>query len=106
MQALTKALATDAKDVVQARHLQAPLLLLWGESDPWIVSSIGDRYEACARRLGKDVRRVSVNAGHCPQDEDPAAVNAALLAFAAELTGAPAAPVAAEDEADAEQYGI
>ena len=31
LQALTKALATDAKDVVQARHLQAPLLLRLGK---------------------------------------------------------------------------
>ena len=33
LQALTKALATDAKDVVQARHLQAPLLLRLGKHE-------------------------------------------------------------------------
>jgi pimeloyl-ACP methyl ester carboxylesterase len=67
---------------------QVPLLLLWGERDPWIVSAMGDRLETCARALGKDVQRVSVNAGHCPMDEAPQAVNAALLDFAARLAPA------------------
>ena len=67
--------------------LQVPLLLLWGEQDPWIVSKLGDKLQACAEGLGKDVRRVSVNAGHCPQDEAPEEVNAALLAFAGEVLG-------------------
>jgi len=31
------------------------------------------------------VRRVSIDAGHCPQDEAPRQVNAGLMAFAAEL---------------------
>ena len=34
---------------------------------------------------GVDVRRVSIDAGHCPQDEAPRQVNAGLMAFAAEL---------------------
>ena len=34
---------------------------------------------------GVDVRRVSIDAGHCPQDEAPEAVNKGLLDFAAEL---------------------
>ena len=67
--------------------LQVPLLLLWGEQDPWIVSKLGDKLQVCAEGLGKDVRRVSVNAGHCPQDEAPEEVNAALLAFAGEVLG-------------------
>ena len=66
-------------------ELKVPLLLLWGESDPWIVSKLGDKLEACAKGLGKDVKRVSVNAGHCPQDEEPEGVNTALLEFAREL---------------------
>ena len=59
--------------------LEVPLLLLWGEQDPWIVSSTGDRLQALASSLGKAVERVSVDAGHCPQDEAPEAVNAALV---------------------------
>ena len=65
--------------------LSVPLLLLWGERDPWIVSALGDKLQACAEGLGKDVRRVSVEAGHCPQDEAPEAVNQGLLDFAREL---------------------
>jgi len=65
--------------------LQMPLLLLWGEKDPWIVRAIGDKAQACAEAAGVDVRRVSVDAGHCPQDEAPQAVNRALLNFAQEL---------------------
>jgi len=68
-------------------ELEVPLLLLWGELDPWIVSSKGDAIQARAEALGVDVRRVSVKAGHCPQDEEPAVVNAALLDFAERLAG-------------------
>ena len=66
-------------------QLQVPLLLLWGEKDPWVVSAMGDQAQAAAEAAGVDVRRVSVDAGHCPQDEAPEAVNAGLLAFAGEL---------------------
>ena len=65
-------------DALLAR-LAAPLLLCWGERDPWVVSAIGDRYEAAATALGRDVTRVSIDGGHCPHDENPAQVNAALL---------------------------
>ena len=65
--------------------LEVPLLLLWGEKDPWVVSAMGDRAQAAAEACGVDVRRVSVDAGHCPQDEAPEAVNEGLLAFAGEL---------------------
>ncbi|KAJ1461608.1 Alpha/Beta hydrolase protein [Pelagophyceae sp. CCMP2097] len=63
------------------RKLKVPLLLCWGERDPWIVSSTGDRIQRCAAQLGIDVRRVSIDAGHCPHDENPSEVNAALLDF-------------------------
>jgi len=66
-------------------QLEVPLLLLWGEQDPWIVSKTGDRIQMMAEAMGKDVRRISVNAGHCPQDEAPEEVNTALLEFAQSL---------------------
>ena len=66
-------------------QLRVPLLLLWGEKDPWVVSAMGDRAQAAAEASGVDVRRVSVDAGHCPQDEAPEAVNRGLLDFATEL---------------------
>jgi pimeloyl-ACP methyl ester carboxylesterase len=67
-------------------QLRVPLLLLWGEKDPWVVSAMGDKAQACAEASGVDVRRVSINAGHCPQDEAPAEVNDGLINFARELT--------------------
>ena len=32
-----------------------------------MVSALGDKTQACAEAYGIDVRRVSINAGHCPQ---------------------------------------
>jgi len=81
--------ATPVDEMIE--KLRVPLLLLWGEKDPWMVSALGDRAQACAEACGVDVRRVSVDAGHCPQDEAPDAVNQALLEFAAELDAAEAA---------------
>ena len=66
-------------------QLSVPLLLLWGEKDPWVVSALGDRAQACAEAAGVDVRRVSVDAGHCPQDEAPEPVNRGLIEFASRL---------------------
>ena len=71
-------------DVLLAR-LEVPLLLLWGERDPWIVSAKGDQIQASAESLGRDVRRVRLDAGHCPHDEAPDEANAALIEFAASL---------------------
>ena len=33
--------------------LEVPLLLLWGEQDPWIVSATGDRLQALAARSAR-----------------------------------------------------
>ena len=57
--------------------LQVPLLLLWGMADPWIRPAAADKIEA----LFPKAQRVNVNAGHCPHDEAPMPVNAALKAF-------------------------
>jgi pimeloyl-ACP methyl ester carboxylesterase len=46
-------------------------------SDPWIRPAAADKIEA----LFPKAQRVNVNAGHCPHDEAPVAVNAALKAF-------------------------
>ena len=45
-----------------------------GELDAFFM-----RYERCAGPIGTNLERVSVDAGHCPQDEAPEAVNAALV---------------------------
>eukprot|EP00667_Euglena_gracilis_P001527 EG_transcript_1528 len=52
-----------------------PLLLLWGEKDPWIRPQAGNAIQ----RLYPRAERVSLAAGHCPHDEVPALVNDALL---------------------------
>ncbi|KAL3778866.1 hypothetical protein ACHAW5_009345 [Stephanodiscus triporus] len=79
------------------RELHCPVLLAWGESDPWIKSVAADRMErlhadfhgeGVGGEKGKRwIRRVSIDAGHCPHDEAPGAVNDAILAFANEVLG-------------------
>jgi pimeloyl-ACP methyl ester carboxylesterase len=51
-----------------------PLLLCWGEQDPWIRPLAADKIQA----LFPAAKRVSINAGHCPHDEAPEAVNSAI----------------------------
>jgi pimeloyl-ACP methyl ester carboxylesterase len=62
--------------------MQCPLLLCWGEQDPWIRPAAADRIQA----LYPMAKRVSIDAGHCPHDEHPEAVNAAIFDFIQELT--------------------
>jgi pimeloyl-ACP methyl ester carboxylesterase len=46
-------------------NLECPLLLCWGEYDPWIRPQAADRVQA----LYPAAQRVSIDAGHCPHDE-------------------------------------
>lgn len=57
--------------------LDCPLLLCWGENDPWIRSEAADKIQA----LRPSSIRVSIDAGHCPHDEAPKAVNDAIRNF-------------------------
>ena len=68
--------------------LDCPLLLIWGLRDPWIRA--GARREAFQRHAPADTTEVVLEAGHCPHDEVPQPVNAALLDWLARLQ-APAA---------------
>jgi pimeloyl-ACP methyl ester carboxylesterase len=61
--------------------LDRPLLLLWGDSDPWMKVSRAERF-LCAY---PSAELVLLPAGHCPHDERPELVNPRLLAFAANL---------------------
>jgi pimeloyl-ACP methyl ester carboxylesterase len=54
-----------------------PLMLLWGSKDPWIRPSAADKIQS----LYPQASRVNVEAGHCPHDEAPAAVNEAIDSF-------------------------
>jgi pimeloyl-ACP methyl ester carboxylesterase len=75
--------------------LQSPLLLLWGIRDPWINAA--GRRASFQRHAPAATREVVLEAGHCPHDEVPAQVNAALLEWLASLPGS-TAKVATEPE--------
>jgi pimeloyl-ACP methyl ester carboxylesterase len=54
------------------QRLQAPLLLLWGEGDPWInARDRGARF----REYYPSLTEYYLQAGHCPHDEIPDRVN-------------------------------
>jgi pimeloyl-ACP methyl ester carboxylesterase len=63
-----------------------PLLVLWGENDPWTPIKGAKVYQELAV-AGKPIRVVSIpNAGHCPHDEYPEVVNPAILDWLAVST--------------------
>lgn len=56
-------------------QLQCPLLLLWGEGDPWMqVRERSQRF----RQYRPQLQEVFLQAGHCPHDEVPEQVNACI----------------------------
>lgn len=59
------------------KDLDVPLALVWGESDPWIRPQAADKIQ----KLYPSSRRMSIDAGHCPHDEAPESVNAAIRTF-------------------------
>ena len=70
------------------KDLDCPILLAWGESDPWIKSATADKMEMLHAEYHGDstnerayMKRVSIDAGHCPHDEAPESVNAAIMEF-------------------------
>ena len=55
--------------------VECPLLVIWGEDDPWTPIT-GAKIYAQARENGKDIKIIPIpNAGHCPHDEVPDTVN-------------------------------
>lgn len=54
--------------------LKRPLLLLWGTADPWMTSSKAEQFRAYYPSADLEL----IDAGHCPHDERPAEVNAAI----------------------------
>ena len=65
-------------------ELTAPLLLLWGIRDPWINAP--GRRATFQRHAPTATTEVVLEAGHCPHDEVPDQVNAALLDWLAGLS--------------------
>jgi pimeloyl-ACP methyl ester carboxylesterase len=62
----------------QLRHLEPPLLLVWGEHDRWIDVSVSERI---AELVPGSRRTVIADAGHFSMEDDPAAVARALSDF-------------------------
>lgn len=57
--------------------VSVPLLLLWGDKDPWIRPQAAD----CIQEILPSAVRVNINGGHCPHDENPEEVNREILKF-------------------------
>lgn len=61
----------------QVGRIQAKTLVIWGRQDAWIPAAFG-------QRLSREIRGAGfllVDAGHCPQEERPAPVAAAIREF-------------------------
>lgn len=58
-----------------------PMLLLWGDLDPWIGPSSAAR----VKKYYPKADRVGIQAGHCPHDEKPAEVDRILMEWADKL---------------------
>jgi len=66
-------------------QLSCPLLLVWGDLDPWV----GPGKALRIKEFYRDTWVVNLQAGHCPHDEVPELVNKALLEWLSTLTTAP-----------------
>ncbi len=65
-----------------------PLLVMWGEADPWTPISGAKVYQDLAEELSH-VQFTSIpDTGHCPHDERPEVVNARLLEWLTEQENA------------------
>lgn len=57
---------------VLLQQLQCPLLMIWGEADPWMnAKTRGAKF----REFYPNLTEFYLNAGHCPHDEVPEEVN-------------------------------
>jgi pimeloyl-ACP methyl ester carboxylesterase len=59
--------------------IQQPLLILWGENDPWTPIAGSTLYQERAKSDEKTEFYPIAQAGHCPHDEKPEMVNALML---------------------------
>ncbi|MGB0564077.1 MAG: alpha/beta fold hydrolase, partial [Spirulinaceae cyanobacterium] len=63
-------------------QIQQPLLVLWGDADPWTPIKGAEIYQQHPTVTFHPIP----GAGHCPHDEMPDAVNAYLVAWLGALT--------------------
>jgi pimeloyl-ACP methyl ester carboxylesterase len=60
-------------------HLDRPLLVLWGDKDPWTPIKGAKSFQDLADS-GQAIEVIPINdAGHCPHDEFPELVNPAII---------------------------
>lgn len=72
------------KNDVLLSQMTCPLLMLWGEGDPWMgARSRGARF----RKHYPQLTEYYLQAGHCPHDEVPAQVNALIQDWVLGLSG-------------------
>ncbi len=64
-------------------QMTAPLLLLWGEGDPWMATR--QRHDAFTKHYS-NLQAHFLDAGHCPHDEVPEQVNGLIKSW---VTGLP-----------------
>lgn len=60
-------------------RIQQPLLILWGEADPWTPIQGAVLYQERAKNAQDTEFHSIPNTGHCPQDENPTVVNQYIL---------------------------
>ena len=66
--------------------IRQPLLILWGESDPWTPISSATLYQALANDPSSTVSFQAIrDTGHCPHDERPEVVNPLILDWCKQL---------------------
>jgi pimeloyl-ACP methyl ester carboxylesterase len=67
-------------------RIQHPLLVLWGEADPWTPIKGSQIFQDAATRIPVQVVPISAT-GHCPHDERPEHVNPIMVDWLAQLKG-------------------
>lgn len=67
-------------------QIAGPLLVLWGETDPWTPIQGAKIYQDLAKTAGDRVTFVSIpKTGHCPHDERPEVVNSAIVNWLSQM---------------------
>jgi pimeloyl-ACP methyl ester carboxylesterase len=80
---------------VLLKQLTCPLLMLWGEADPWInARERGVKF----RQYYPQVQEYFLRAGHCPHDEVPEQVNSLLHSWVLSISSNRRGAEGAEEE--------
>ncbi|CAN1210744.1 alpha/beta fold hydrolase [Tumidithrix helvetica PCC 7403] len=65
-------------------QVERPLLVLWGESDPWTPFKAAKIYQDNSQT--KNIKVIPIaNTGHCPHDERPEVVNPLIVDWLSEI---------------------